>query len=422
MPAYIPLRDLLEGKNGPQSNRTAIYLGGNILGKCQKCEKLFWPDNWKVEISTFEAIAKAMIPFTDLGEDIYLTLGSDFELEALNFSKLDPNPKRSSPSFIPKKAQKGFNKLVLPPSTAIAIEEMLVKMEYRELIYEEWGFKEVDVIGNGAILNFYGPPGTGKTRAAEALAYKLNSPYINIDLSELESRYMGETPKNIHKAFLAARRSDAILFFDEADTVLGKRITDVSQGIDNEINLTRSTMLRELELHDGVVIFATNFSKNFDPAFRRRITYHIRFDLPDLEGRRKLWNLHIVPKIPLRTNREELVTQLARESDLFSGGDILTAVRLALPAAIRENRENPLVALTHFQDAIERVYKAKQEVGKDFKEWGTNPRIDQIRDVYNVKTPNSMPFEEDRDGKNEEGENPVDSKLPNDENPKLSDT
>jgi len=103
----------------------------------------------------------------------------------------------------------------------------------------------------------------------------------------------------LRAAFRQSNQEGALLFFDEADTVLGKRLASVTQGVDAEINLTRSTMLMEMDGFSGVLVFASNFPGNYDSAFRRRISHHIRFDLPDMEARVHLWDMHLVPAIPL---------------------------------------------------------------------------------------------------------------------------
>lgn len=144
----------------------------------------------------------------------------------------------------------------------------------------DWGFAAVDPAGKGVVLNFFGPPGTGKTLTAEALAGSLSKPLMFMSIADLESKFMGDTSKNIAQVFKTATAEGAVLFFDEADTLLGKRLSSVTQGIDNEVNAMRSTLLIELEKHEGVVIFATNFAKNYDSAFVSRISQHIQFALP----------------------------------------------------------------------------------------------------------------------------------------------
>jgi AAA+ superfamily predicted ATPase len=159
---------------------------------------------------------------------------------------------------------------------------------------------------------------------------------------------------------------DAVLFFDEADTLLGKRLSSVTQGIDNEVNAMRSTLLIELERFDGIAIFATNFARNYDEAFRSRITHHVRFDLPDEKARAGIWQRMLVEGIPLEGERQSLVDAASRQSDGLSGRDIRTCMRLALPKALvaaRTTGAAPRLQIEHIESAIAEVVSARHEVG-----------------------------------------------------------
>ena len=254
--------------------------------------------------------------------------------------------------------------VVLAPETRRMFEEAIGAMRHHKTIYSDWGFGAVDPMGRNMILNFYGPPGTGKTLAAEALAGTLQCPFIHIGISEVESKFVGETAKNISAAFKAAAYTGALLFFDEADTLLGARLSSVTQGIDNEINAMRSTLLIELERFEGIVVFATNFAKNYDSAFVSRIRYHIEFKLPDLDGRRHLWRRLLVAGIPLSENRETLIERAAEASAGLSGREIRTVMRTALPRALVSNPEQPSVAWSDFESAIVDVHRANHNIGR----------------------------------------------------------
>ncbi|WP_454719498.1 MULTISPECIES: ATP-binding protein [Cupriavidus] len=268
--------------------------------------------------------------------------------------------------------------VILSETTALRLAECLTRLRHRKTIYVDWDFGAVDPLGLSTILNFYGPPGTGKTLAAEALAGTLDLPFLSLGIAELESKFMGETAKNIQAAFEAARAAGALLFFDEADTLLGKRLSSVTQGVDNEVNAMRSTLLIELERFDGVAVFATNFARNYDEAFRSRIGYHVHFDLPDLEARQRLWSRMLVAGIPLREAREPLLARCAALSDGFSGREIRTCMRLALPKALHEAEQRghpPGLALAHLEAAIGEVRKASHEVASS-PEHGRAPAAD----------------------------------------------
>lgn len=253
--------------------------------------------------------------------------------------------------------------VILPRHTRRMMDEAIGSLRFHKLIYSDWGFAEVDPTGRNMAINFYGPPGTGKTLSAEALAGTLGLKFIHIGISEIESKFVGETAKNISTAFQDAALQGALLFFDEADTLLGARLSSVTQGIDNEINAMRSTMLIELERFNGVVVFATNFAKNYDSAFVSRIRYHVEFQLPDIEERQRLWDRMLVGGIPLALERGDLIQYASASSAGLSGREIRTALRTALPRAVMEQPENPKLAWNHIESAIEDIKYAKTNVG-----------------------------------------------------------
>jgi SpoVK/Ycf46/Vps4 family AAA+-type ATPase len=258
--------------------------------------------------------------------------------------------------------------VILPPISKLHIEEALVKIRHHKTIYIDWGFEDVDPVGKGVILNFYGKPGTGKTLTAEALAGSLGRPFLSLGIAELESKFMGETSKNIQSVFEISREHDAVLFFDEADTLLGKRLSSVTQGVDNEVNAMRSTLLIELERFEGIAIFATNFAENYDKAFESRISHHVHFELPDLDGRRAIWEKMLVSKIPLAVTRGDLIAAAADMTEGFCGRDIRTCMRLSLPKVILSGQKSEgEIGLTieHLAEAIEQINRAKQEIGKE---------------------------------------------------------
>ncbi|WP_312963230.1 ATP-binding protein [Stutzerimonas nitrititolerans] len=272
----------------------------------------------------------------------------------------------STPSTLMREARFDLGQdVILSSKTRLQLDECLARLRFHRKIYKDWGFAAVDPMGMTAVLNFYGPPGTGKTLCAEALAGRLGLPFMALGIAELESKFMGDTAKNIQAAFEQARENGALLFFDEADTLLGKRLSSVTQGVDNEVNAMRSTLLIELERFEGIVVFATNFAKNYDEAFRSRIGYHIEFCLPDLDARRRLWERFMVAAIPLQEPRETLVISASEHSDGLSGREIRTCMRLALPKALlaaeRDGYE-PKLGSEHLLAAITEVRASHQQV------------------------------------------------------------
>jgi len=275
------------------------------------------------------------------------------------------------------------NDVVLSASVRQQLDEALLKIEHYQTIYVEWGFGAVDPAGKSLILNFYGSPGTGKTLTAEAFAGSLGKKIMLVSIADLESKFMGDTSKNIVQVFEAAKAEDAVLFFDEADTLLGKRLSSVTQGIDNEVNAMRSTLLIELERHEGIVIFATNFAKNYDSAFVSRISQHIKFDLPSEEERRFIWAKMLVSGIPLADNRDVILDSAAKVSESLSGRDIRTCMRLALPKALLQ-QENALLSTAHIQEAINQVLAAVAELGSTATSNSSNSKLDVARKLLGV--------------------------------------
>lgn len=252
--------------------------------------------------------------------------------------------------------------LIMSQSVSAQFDQISGAIVHRRKIYDEWNFKKVDALGAGVVANFYGPPGTGKTVAAEALAHALCMDIIHVNISDLESKFLGETSKNIAHAFALAKKNSALLFFDEADTLLGKRLSSVTQGVDNEVNAMRSTLLIELERHDGVTVFATNFPENYDHAFRSRIGHHIRFELPDEETRYQLWGRFLVPEIPLGEERGALLKSVSGISSGLSGREIRNAMRLALTAVAVQGQGTGLT-LADLEQAIQRIRMTTRDVG-----------------------------------------------------------
>ncbi len=243
--------------------------------------------------------------------------------------------------------------LIVPAHTATSIRDFLAHKKYESLIYDEWGLNETHQHQKQIAINLYGPPGTGKTMAAYGIAKELNQPLIMIDYASLESKYVGETSKNIVAIFQQAKEQKAIIFFDEADAMLSRRVTGMSHATDVSVNQTRSVLLTEMNNHEGLIIFTTNFIENYDPAFMRRILAHIYFDLPDLECRLKLWQQYIPTKLPHNADLKEL----AEISETLTGSDISNSVRKAAMAAARRGAKE--VDVEDFLKAIEEIKKSK---------------------------------------------------------------
>ena len=275
----------------------------------------------------------------------------------LSFARLFGGPaRRAVESIVPRRT---FDDVILPPATRRALDEALAQVTQHELIFNRWGLGERHPTGLALAFNFAGPPGTGKTICAEALAHSLGRRLLLVRYAELESLWMGETPKNVAAIFRTARDEAAVLFFDEADAIASRRSTSPDSGFQRESNTVVSVLLQELEWYNGVVIFATNLAANFDPAFERRIRTHVLFDMPGPAERERIWRVQLHPRTPLDTDVD--FAELARRYDV-SGGDIRNAVlKAALAAAARPGDDSSKrIYQRDFEAGIESVLAGKQ--------------------------------------------------------------
>jgi SpoVK/Ycf46/Vps4 family AAA+-type ATPase len=256
-------------------------------------------------------------------------------------------------------SRRTFDDVILPPATRRALDTALAQVTQHDLIFNRWGLGDRHPTGLALAFNFAGPPGTGKTICAEAIAHSLGRRLLLVRYAELESLWMGETPKNVVAVFRAAREEGAVLLFDEADAIAARRSTSVDQGVQRESNTTVSVLLQELESCNGVVIFATNLAANFDPAFERRIRTHVLFEMPGEAEREQIWRVQLHPsRTPLAADVDFQV--LARYE--VSGGDIRNAVLKAALAAAAEPipDSSKRIHQHHFEASIEEVIAAKR--------------------------------------------------------------
>jgi SpoVK/Ycf46/Vps4 family AAA+-type ATPase len=253
--------------------------------------------------------------------------------------------------------------LVVPDDVRRAIHTLLTKIKYRQVLHHDFGLSEIDPDGGRTAINLYGPPGTGKSFAAEALAHELGLGLIRANYAAIESKYVGETAKNIQAAFQKAREAQAVLFFDEADSILGRRLSNITQSTDHAVNVSRSVMLLELDHFSGVTIFATNLVSNYDTAFVRRILGHIEMPLPNAEARAQLWRYHLPPRLPVQLSEADWQTLVA-ETEGLAGGDIRNIVVIAAAQALEREGVTCRIALPDFLQTIEASKRAKQAIGR----------------------------------------------------------
>jgi SpoVK/Ycf46/Vps4 family AAA+-type ATPase len=267
------------------------------------------------------------------------------------------NGRRAVESIV---ARRTFDDVILPPTTRRLLDAALAQVTQYDLIFNRWGLGERHPTGLALAFNFAGPPGTGKTICAEAIAHSLGRRLLLVRYGELESMWMGETPKNIAGIFSKARDEQAVLFFDEADAIATRRSTSVDSGIQRESNTTVSVLLQELESYNGVVIFATNLAANFDPAFERRIRTHVLFEMPGEAEREKIWRVQLHPsRTPVAPDVD--FQALATRYEV-SGGDIRNAVLKAALAAAAEPipDSSKRIHQHHFETSMQEVVAAKR--------------------------------------------------------------
>lgn len=230
-------------------------------------------------------------------------------------------------AYVPVEPSYSFDRVILPEDVLEKIESSINILSYERKVFDEWGLYEIQPNPSSA-LSFFGPSGTGKTMAAEAIAQKLGKKILKVGYADVESKYHGEGPKMVKAIFLTAEKEDAVLFFDEADSLLSKRLTNVSQGSEQAINSMRSQLLICLEEFKGIVIFATNLVVNYDNAFLTRLI-SIEFKNPDADTRRRIWDVHVKSSVNKKLNiplAADVDTGDLAERYEFAGREIRNAV------------------------------------------------------------------------------------------------
>ncbi len=246
--------------------------------------------------------------------------------------------------------------LQLPEGSRKLLRAACDRVRFRSVVNDRFGFGRKVPYGNGTSIVFYGPPGTGKTMAAQVLAKELGLDIYRIDLSQIGSKYIGETEKNLGAVFEAARFSNVVLFFDEADALFAKR-TEVSNSNDKYANAQTAFLLQKIEEYSGVSILATNVMQNFDSAFKRRMTFMIPVEQPDEGTRLLLWKRVFPKDAPLEEDIDFGI--FARRAEL-TGSSIKAA---ALAAAYRAAAEHRRIGNQDLVEAVDFEYRRTGRMG-----------------------------------------------------------
>jgi SpoVK/Ycf46/Vps4 family AAA+-type ATPase len=251
-----------------------------------------------------------------------------------------------------------WHDIVLPPDQLQLLREVCTHVKHRARIFGQWGFDRKVSLGKGLAVLFVGPSGTGKTMAAEIIAGELGLDLYKIDLSCVVSKYIGETEKNLNRIFQEADESNAILFFDEADAIFGKR-SEVKDSHDRYANIEINYLLQKMEEYEGMVILASNFQKNIDEAFTRRLRFIVEFPFPDTEHRSLIWRNVFPQDTPMSA---ELDFDFLAHRLKLSGGNIRN---IALNAAFLAAENSGHVQMSHIINATRREL---QKMGRLFVE------------------------------------------------------
>lgn len=262
------------------------------------------------------------------------------------------------------KTKAKWQDLILSAKQRYLIEQLIVQVKYRHVVYHNWGFADKSMRGLGIAVLFTGESGTGKTMAAEVIAHELKLDLLQVNLSSILSKYMGETEKNLDEIFTIGEKSGAILLFDEADALFSKRC-EIKDSKDRYANQEISYLLQRIEAYQGLCILTTNLKATIDKAFARRFRSIIEFNLPDVDSRTKIWQTVLPANLP---HAELNFAELARSP--LSGGEIRIA---ALNAASIAASEASCLSMEHL----------KHTISEELKKKGLPPECIQLLNKFN---------------------------------------
>lgn len=247
--------------------------------------------------------------------------------------KIFSSEKEVTEQYVAKIPDNTLDDVVMTEKERRAVMRAITLIRDKELIYNKWNFRRVDK-HQKSILCFHGVPGTGKTMCAHGVAFCLGKKIIEGSYAEIESEFVGVGAKNLVALFKAAQEQDAVLFIDEADTFLSRRLP-ASNDSSKHYNSMSNQLYTLIESFNGCIVFASNHIKDFDPAVISRIIEPIEFNLPDLNGRKSIWRRMLQNELPIKQeDKESTISILAEATEGFSGRDIRKAIQIAHAAIV----------------------------------------------------------------------------------------
>jgi hypothetical protein len=267
---------------------------------------------------------------------------------------LDLGARRASSTRLAELASRldapvGWDDLVIPDRQLEVLRSISAYLRHRDLVLSEWGYEKTVARTQGIKVLFAGESGTGKTMAGQVLARDLGLDLFRLDLATVVSKYIGETEKNLDRVFSAAEGSNAILFFDEADALFGKR-SEVRDAHDRYANIEVAYLLQKMEGYPGAVILATNFRQNMDDAFLRRLDVVVDFPFPEPEDRERIWRLVLPEAAP---TADDIEVGFLSERFKLSGGSIRNC---SLAAAFMAADADGVIHMEHLVRAVALEY------------------------------------------------------------------
>jgi AAA+ superfamily predicted ATPase len=246
------------------------------------------------------------------------------------------------------RSSRRMSELIAAPQTISLLQEILSFARYRRTVFAKWGFAQR--FRGGLKVLFAGPPGTGKTMSAEIIAAELDLDLFKIDLSNVVSKWIGETEKNLKQVFDQAEAHGGVLLFDEADALFGKRTSNVQSSNDRHSNMEINYLLQRMEAFEGICLLTSNIDNAIDEAFKRRLNFRVQFAKPDVAEREALWRTMIPAQTPIAGKLD--FAEVAERFDM-AGGNIRNA---ALRAALLAAADGKSLATSHLLDAAQREF------------------------------------------------------------------